>query len=260
MRTPFDDVMVAIQDRGYHNHRKQEHSDLVCEGVFRDLLQNCKSLQEDFDEGEIGYWLNVRAPGGRGRKLDLVIGKPDPETGTSSIEGLRIGLENKSVITAHRNKSSRFDDLSETLDAILRVRPQAVMAATVMVGTAQRVLNIPDRVKQIAKRENVDFEREILPRLSKGETQLWDEFSHAISENHVDDASKTLDLFRSLKIRLPGHTHVHGYDYVLAVPVFIDNVTAPFIDRNNHLGINVDAHYTAMLDAICRAYKARWHA
>jgi len=106
----------------------------------------------------------------------------------------------------------------------------------------------------------LDFKKDILPRLSSGDNSLWREFSHAISQNHADDASKTLALFRNLKMRQPAHTHVHGYDYVLAVPVFVDNVGTPYVDRQNKLGIDVDAHYSGMLDSLCRAYKARWHA
>jgi len=259
MKTPFDDVVAAIRQAGYHNHRRQEHSDVVGEEVFQDLLQLCNPLRADYEKKKVARWLNVRAPGGRGRKLDLVVGEPDPSTGEPSIETLRIGLENKSVLTAHRNKSARFDDLSETLDAILRVRPQAVLAATVMIGTAQRVLNIPDGVKRTAKREGKDFEQAILPRLSTGDDRLWAEFSDAISENRSNDPSKTLDVFRTLPTRQPGHTHAHGYDYVLTVPVFIDNVAEPYVDRDNDLGLDVDAEYAEMLEVICRAYTARWH-
>ncbi len=259
MNTPFDDVVAAIRKAGYHNHRRQEHSDVVGEGVLSDLLRSCDPLRHDFEHKKVARWLNFRAPGGRGRKLDLVIGEPDPSTGKPSIEKLRIGLENKSVLTAHRNKSARFDDLSETLDAILRVRPQAVMVATVMIGTAQRVLNIPDGVKRTAKRESIDFERQVLPRLSTGDDRLWDEFSNAISENRASDPSKTLAVFRKLPTRLPGHTHAHGYDYVLPVPIFIDNVAEPYVDRDNQLGLDVDAEYAKMLKTVCRAYTARWH-
>ena len=50
-----------------------------------------------------------------------------------------------------------------------------------------------------------------------------------------------------------------AYDYVLLVPVYVDNVNPPRIARDNHLGIDVDGEYRAMLDQICRAYRARWH-
>jgi hypothetical protein len=48
---------------------------------------------------------------------------------------------------AHRNKDARFDDLNDTLLVLHDKRPEAVKVATVMIGTAQRVLNVPDRIK-----------------------------------------------------------------------------------------------------------------
>jgi len=50
-----------------------------------------------------------------------------------------------------------------------------------------------------------------------------------------------------------------AYDYVLLVPVFIDNVHPPRVARDNALGIDVDGEYRMMLDRICKAYTARWH-
>ena len=43
-------------------------------------------------------------------------------------------------------------------------------------------------------------------------------------------------------------------------PVYVNNVDPPHVDRQNELGIDVDSEYALMLEAICRAYKARWHA
>jgi hypothetical protein len=254
--TPFDQVMEAIRQVGYHNHRQPVHSDIVSEGVFQDLLRSCDPLKRDHDDGVIKHWLNISAPGGRGRRLDLFVGEPDSQTGGPSIEGLRIGVENKSVMTAHRNRTSRFDDLSETLDAVYRVRQEAVMAATVLVGVAERVLNVPDRVKP---RED-DFETAVRPRLSSGDQRLWKEFEYAVSPNRPKDAEVTVARFRQLPTRSPGHTHVRGYDFVALVPVYVNNVDPPRVDRGNNLGIDVDSEYGLMLDAICRAYKARWHA
>ncbi len=254
--TPFDQVMKAIRQAGYHNHRQPVHSDIVSEGVLQDLLRRCDPLKRDYDDGAIKHWLNVSAPGGRGRRLDLFVGEPDPKTGGPAIEGLRIGVENKSVMTAHRNRTSRFDDLSETLDAVYRVRQEAVMAATVLVGVAERVLNVPDRVKP---RED-DFETAVLPRLSTGDQRLWEDFEYAVSPNRPKDAEVTVARFRELPTRSPGHTHIRGYDFVAVVPVYVNNVDPPRVDRGNKLGIDVDSEYALMLEAICRAYKARWHA
>lgn len=56
-----------------------------------------------------------------------------------------------------------------------------------------------------------------------------------------------------------GHPHVVGYDYLLLVPAYIDNVNPPSIPRPNSLGIDVDKEYQTMLTQICKAYRARWH-
>ena len=54
--------------------------------------------------------------------------------------------------------------------------------------------------------------------------------------------------------------HAHrGYDFVLLVPVHIDNVNPPLLPRPNVLGIDVDAEYSRMLAQLCAAYNARWH-
>ncbi len=255
-KTPFDAVMDAIGKSGYHNHRRPLHSDIVSKGLLDDLLQRCETLAHDYSQGLVKHWLNVNAPGGRGRRLDLFIGEPDPSTGGPSLTGLRIGVENKSVMTAHRNRTSRFDDLRETLDAVLRVRQEAVMAATVLIGVADRVLNVPDRIKP--RRKN-DFEAAVLPRLSSGDQSLWTEFDYAVSANRPTDANRTFTQFRELPTRSPGLTHMYGYDYVALIPVHVDNVAPPSVARKNHLGVNVDAEYESMLDTLCRAYSARWH-
>jgi hypothetical protein len=103
-----------------------------------------------------------------------------------------------------------------------------------------------------------DFEARVLPRLSKGAKGLWKEFPHAISNNGPRDAELTVKKFRELPIRPPGQTHIEAFDYVLLVPVFIDNVHPPRIERANSLGIDVDKEYKAMLAHICKAYRARW--
>jgi hypothetical protein len=61
--------------------------------------------------GKITSWLNVRTPGARNRKIDLLAGEADTG-GKPDLEKLRFCVENKSVITAHRNLYARFDDLA----------------------------------------------------------------------------------------------------------------------------------------------------
>jgi hypothetical protein len=258
MRTPFDEVVDGIIKHGFHNHRLEAHSDTVSRGILKDLTERCEPLRADLESKRVGHWLNVRAPGARQRKIDLLVAEPTAE-GTPNLEKVRICVENKSVVTAHRNRDARFDDLNEALQVLHRVRAEAVLVATVIIGVADRVLNVPDKIKPFFKKKMRQFNSKVVPRFSSGDARLWNDFDWAISLNKVDDPAKTAAKFRQLPRRQPGLTHVVGYDYVLLVPAFIDNVSRPYIARANSLGIDVDADYEALLTQVCKAYSARWH-
>jgi hypothetical protein len=272
MSTPFDELIERIRRVGYHNHREQEHSDLISRGILRDLLLGCDVLKSDLDAGVVRSWLNIKTRGGRGRKIDLLVGEPLPDDPPKTTHGktrqrpkpdlrrARICIEHKSVITAHRNKTTRYDDLEKLRDTMHSVQPEAVLVATVLVGTATRVLNVPDRVKNLYKRKREEFESKVRPRLSTGDQTLWQEFEDAISENDPDDPKKTVDRFRELGTRQPGHTHAEAFDYLMLVPVQVDNVNPPFLPRPSQLGIDVDSEYESMLSHICKAYRMRWHS
>jgi len=210
--------------------------------------------------GAVKHWLNIPAPGGRNRKIDLFIGEPGAD-GKADMSKVRVCVENKSVITAHRNRDARFDDLDETMKAVHNIRSEAVIVATVMIGTALRTLNIPDDVKAfyVKQGKHKEFSALVEPRLSSGDQALWSDFPAAISDNRPADPAKTLAKLRTLKTRNPGFTHVQGYDFIMFAPMFINNVDPPHVDRQNSLGLNVDEDYTDFLDAVCKAYRVRWH-
>jgi hypothetical protein len=259
MTTPFDAVIERIKQRHYHNQRLEEHSDIVSDGILSDVRQQCAPFALDYLGKKIADWKNVRTPGARNRKIDLLVGEPGAADETD-LDKVRLCVENKSVITAHRNLYARFDDLNEALQVLHLARSEAVLVATVIVGVARRVLNVPDKVKPLYRRKSAEFDANVLPRLSSGDQSLWDEFESAISTNRPDDPSKTVRKFRQLPTRPPGHTHVVGYDYVLLIPAFIDNVNEPYIPKPTDslsLGIEVDREYETMLDAVCKAYTAR---
>lgn len=259
MTTPFDAAIAAIEKARYHNHRLEAHSDVVSDGIVADLRAFCDPFRRDLDAGVVQVWKNVSSPGDRKRKVDLFVGEPG-DGGVPDIQRARIAVENKSVITAHRNRTNRFDDLSKVLGAVHAARPEALLVATVMIGLAERVLNIPDHVHKVYREDKeAEFEKKILPRLSSGDDALWDDFSWAVSHNRGNDASKTAALFRTLPTRGAGHTHVEGYDFVLLVPVAIDNVNPPSVPRGNALGIDVDFDYARLIEQMCSAYTARWH-
>src|SRR6516165_8084637 len=146
MTTPFDAVIDQIKVRGFHNHRLEDHSDVVSNGILDDLKHRCPPFEADFAQKRVSSWLNVRTPGARKRKIDLLVGEPD-DSGKPNLEKLRFCVENKSVITAHRNLYARFDDLNEALKVLHDAKAEAVLVATVIVGVAARVLNVPDRIK-----------------------------------------------------------------------------------------------------------------
>jgi len=159
MTTPFDQAIEAIAAARYHNHRLETHSDAVSDQFFRDLQARCAPLRQDVERGVVQVWKNVSSPGDRLRKVDLFVGEPDA-SGKPRINRVRIALENKSVITAHRNRTNRFDDLRKVLAAIHAARPEALLIATVLIGLADRVLNIPDQVHKFYRDREDEFERD----------------------------------------------------------------------------------------------------
>jgi len=257
MRTAFDDVVDEIRAPGFHNHRLEDHSSSMSRGILRDLCAMCEPFEHDFTSGQIREWLDSPSPGGRARKLDLVVAEPAVETRQPDLTRLRLCVENKSVVTAHRNRTNRYDDLSDLVGVLHRNRPDAILVATVLIGLAESVLNVPDRVKPFLSPE--EFTGRILPRLSSGDDSLWNEFPQAVSRNRPRDPERTATKFRELPTRPPGRTDLVAYDYVLLIPVLIDNVNPPRVARDNSLGIDVDTEYRTMLDRICKAYTARWH-
>jgi hypothetical protein len=257
MNTPFDQTIDDIRTRGFHNHRLEDHSGTVSRGILSDLRATCEPFRRDLTAGLIREWFDFPSPGGRSRKLDLVVAEPGKKATNPDLARLRLCVENKSVVTAHRNRTNRYDDLSDVLGVLHRKKPDAILVATILIGVAENVLNVPDRVRPFVPPK--DFTERILPRLSTGDQTLWAEFPHAVSRNRPRDAARTVEKFRELPTRPPGRTDLVAYDYVLLVPVFIDNVCPPRVERNNALGIDVDAEYSRMLDRICKAYTARWH-
>lgn len=258
MSTPFDAALAAIAAAGYHNHRLETHSDIVSDGIVADLMVECEAFRKDVESGAVRIWKNVSSPGDRERRVDLFVGEPN-EHDKPDIAKVRIAIENKSVITAHRNRTNRFDDLSKVMAAVQSARPQALLIATILVGLAERVLNVPDKVHSFFRDREDEFDQQVRPRLSTGDATLWTEFAWAISNNRPNEPAGTVELFRTLPVRGPAETHLKAYDSVLIVPVRIDNVNPPELPRPNELGIDVDAEYQEFIAKTCRAYTARYH-
>jgi hypothetical protein len=257
MRTPFDDATDDIVARKYHNQRQQFHSDIVSKGILRDLLRECELIGSDMQLGKIRHWFNVAAPGGRSRRIDFMIGEPTA-AGKPDLTKARICIEHKSVITAHRNKDARYDDLSELVQVLQGVRPKTIVIGTVLVGVAERFLNVADRITPFYENRLGEFEERVLPRLSSGDQSLWNEFSAAISKNKKNEAATTVEKFLRLPTRPLGDTNRIGFDFLLIVPMFVNNVDPPNVARINNLSIDVDRSYCEMLQRICSGYRRNW--
>lgn len=258
MNTPFDKAIAAIAGVGYHNHRQETHSDVISDALITDVAQNCAWFREDLKAGVVRIWKNVRSPGDRRRKVDLFVGEPDSDGGPD-LGRVRIAVEHKSVVTAHRNATNRFDDLKKIVEAVQGARPEAIVIATVLVGVAERVLNVPDQVHKFYRDDEMGFETKVRPRLSTGDASLFEEFNWAISENGPNDPARTIEHLLRLPKRGIAQTFKVGFDSLLLVPVRIDNVNPPTVPRPNSLGVDVDAEYLSFLERTCSAYRARWH-
>lgn len=250
---PFDAIAGNIARARYHNHREPSHSNLLSDRIVADLADACPSFREDRKAGRFREWRNVKGPDGR--NTDLVIGAPGPK-GTPDLAQVRILLENKSVVTAHRNRNARFQDVERETHAIHAKNPKTIVVATLIVGVCERVLNVPDCVKKPFKNKSEKFESEILPRLSSGDARLWDEFEHCVSVNRPDDPMKTVEYFRALPVREPADSHVRGLDFMLFVPMAIDNVDPPRLAKLP--GIDPVAEYKKMIKKLCFTYGIRW--
>lgn len=259
-KLPIDAVVENIIAARYHNHRRPQHSDILSNGIHADLLKMCPMYRADHEQKIIHKWLNVKTPGDRNRNIDLFIGESDPNAITKpQLNLVRLCIENKSIITAHRNTTNRFDDLTKVMGSLHAVRQQAIVVATVLVGICERVLNVPDRIAPMYREKKAKFQKTVLPRLSSGDASLFKEFSYAISTNTKNDVERTLRGLRALPVRQAAMTHEKAFDYVLLIPVRVDNVNPPEVARDNPFGIDVDKDYSEMLQTICAAYRARWH-
>lgn len=109
MNTPFDEVVEEIRTRGFHNHRLEDHSGTVSRGILSDLCGLCAPFREDFAAGRIRDRLDFPSPVGRARKLDLVVAERGDEAVGAELGRLRLCVENKSVVTAHRNRTNRYE-------------------------------------------------------------------------------------------------------------------------------------------------------
>jgi hypothetical protein len=267
--TPFDIHAEMVNRIGYHNHRVNTHSDIISNGIIEDLKHISKTFASDLESGRIGCFKNQPNPWGRKRNTDLIIAKPLTKS-KSSPSQIRAIIEHKSVITAHRNRDARHDDLFNLCQEAA-ADPHIVVAGTVMIGLCERVLNIPDHIRKTYKlpgisksgRRGTDidedrFEKEILSRVRSHDQKLWADFEYAVSYNTPGDIQKTLSKFRTLPIRQKNNPDFAGFDALLLVPVYYNNVDPARVARDNNLGMDVDKDYNLFISTISKAYEERY--
>lgn len=103
-------------------------------------------------------------PGARNCKTGLIVGEADAD-GKPDLEKLRLCAKNKSVTTTHRNQCARFDDLNQAPLALHNGQAEAIVVATFIIGVAERVLNVPDRVMPVHPERLAEFNERVVPRL-----------------------------------------------------------------------------------------------
>jgi len=246
-----DEILHAIRANGYHNHRKEGHSDIVSRRILADLRSTCRTFDADIASGAIRTWEKRKGPDDR--TTDLIAG-PARADGLPDLSEVRLLVENKSVVTAHRNRNARWQDIDRERRSAHSTNPKTIVVATLIVGVCQRVLNVPDCVSKLHKQT---FKTEVRPRLSTGDQSLWNDFEMCVSINKPDDPAKTIAMFRQLPVRKGSDTHLAALDFLWIAPLAIDNVNVPALDHT--MGIDADDDYRKMIQHICRLYTLRWH-
>jgi len=247
----LDEILNAIRENSYHNHRKETHSDLISRRIVADLRATCKAFDSDLASGAIRTWEKTKGPDDR--TTDLIAGSSKPN-GAPDLSDVRLLVENKSVVTAHRNRNARWQDIDRERRSAHSANPKTIVVATLIVGVCERVLNVPDCVAKLHKHS---FETGVRPRLSTGDQSLWGEFDMCVSLNKSDDPHKTIAMFRELPVRKGSDTHLAALDFLWIAPFAIDNVNPPMIGKT--MGIDAEVEYRKMIQHICRLYSLRWH-
>lgn len=180
----------AIREWPYHP-RKTDVSDFIRRKFIADLLAASPRFGEHAREGRIACDLNVSlsTPGGRTRKLDLIVGRPLDGTHvppTAAADPLRkakvaaplLTIEVKLCMTEHRKATSRLiDELHASLEVVKAVKPSAVCVAVVVVNVGERFtspLNLPGPNRHDRPVEIQRLIAKVLARVPVGGAKAYD--------------------------------------------------------------------------------------
>jgi hypothetical protein len=154
----------------YHP-RRTDVSDFVRRKFLSDLLAYSDSFTSDARGGTVVCDLNVKLakPGGRARKLDLILGAPLANVGEASGQDVLrkakvaeplLSLEVKLCMTEHRKATSRLiDELLASLEVVKSVAPSCACFGIVVVNVAGKFTspsnlpgpNVHDRPHEIER-------------------------------------------------------------------------------------------------------------
>ena len=176
MSTAFDDVIDEIKKRGFHNHRLEDHSIVMSRGI-------CATCAPCANRSHMISQRTASAAGstphrpldGRASWTSSSLSPP----GISQTSHAYAYVSRISPLLLHTvTAPTATTTSSDLVGALHRKKPDAVLVATVLVGLAENVLNVPDRVKPFLLPN--EFKTRVLPRLSSGDAALWGEFPQAM--------------------------------------------------------------------------------
>ena len=239
-----DEYVAWINDHVGFNPRGQGHSDVLTAAIIRDLEAFCGPFAEALSAGALTWRQNVGLDGKR-HIAPVVTDSGELDTNIDGVvlqtEGLfasprgiavPITIENKTIMTAHgKARTNRFRDAGAYAEHVHAASPETVTAFTIVINTALKYRN-PDA-------------------FAKG--------AAVSGTNKPDDAKKTVDLFRAMKMR-SGPTERVGWceaAFILAVEYDGETPTARLVTEPPAPERGAPFSYEWFLDRICSQFTSR---
>ncbi len=283
----FDDLVDHIIKHKIYNPRPQVISRVLSRGIIKDLIKYSKHFREHIKEGIAVFRTDLRlTKDGKSHTIDLALGlRKKSESRTKrkplsiEIDGeslivyneepleFTLFLENKSIITAHRNKRNRTRDLESLASFLPKFGEDPIKAATMIIGTAERYLNV-DRLKWaedaldlLCKERNSDISIEGI-RESMGQSDqtlielLKDEKIAELfcSKNKTEDPQKTMETVISEVPLKPDSQE--GFDAIAIQFLSLDNIHTPTLVTPDYFSDEKYRryHYNEVIDLLAKEY------
>lgn len=246
MAAPEDYVAWINQHVGF-NPRGQGHSDYLTASILRDLAEHCVPFRDHLLSGAVELRQNVGLTGKRHSSPILA----DDEDGEiePNIDGvvLRSGgllstpsqaipvpltIENKTIMTAHgKARTNRYNDARAYATHVHAASPDTVAAFTIVINAALAYRN-PDEFARTAKKSGI---------------------------NRPEDAAKTIDLFRSMRLRSQASDPVGRCEavFILAIDYDGETPTARLVTDRPAPTSGEQFSYPWFIDRLCALYARR---